>query len=132
METDTSFEKIKKIVRWIDNNIEKRPVISVPNALETLENKMGDCNEHAVLLAALSRASGIPARIESGMVYLNGHFYYHAWNSLYLGKWITVDASMDQLPADVTHIRLVTGGMEKQIDLISVIGKINITVLEKS
>ncbi|MDO9109265.1 MAG: transglutaminase-like domain-containing protein, partial [Desulfatirhabdiaceae bacterium] len=74
-EKDTPLIRIQKISGWIFQNIEKRPVLSVPNALETLENRMGDCNEHAVLLAAFSRAAGIPAQIEVGLVHLRGRFY---------------------------------------------------------
>jgi len=81
---DTLLEKANKLMRWVNKNIEKRPVLSLPDALATLTNKVGDCNEHAVLLAALSRAAAIPARIEAGLVYLNGRFYYHAWNLLYI------------------------------------------------
>ncbi len=79
------------------------------NALETLKNRMGDCNEHAVLFAAFARAAGVPSQIEVGLVHLRGRFYYHAWNSVFLGKWITVDALMNQIPADVTHISLGQG-----------------------
>lgn len=122
--------RAEKIMRWIYKNIEKRPVLSVPDALETLENRMGDCNEHAVLMAAMARAAGIPSQIEAGLVLLKGRFYYHAWNALFLDRWITADALMGQLPADVTHIRLVRGEAEHQIDLIGVIGKITIEILE--
>ncbi|MBI5589389.1 MAG: transglutaminase domain-containing protein [Deltaproteobacteria bacterium] len=108
-ETDTPLVRIQKITGWIFLNIEKRPVLSVPDALETLENRMGDCNEHAVLFAAFARAAGIPARIETGLVHLRGRFYYHAWNSVFLGKWITVDSLMNQIPADVTHISISRG-----------------------
>jgi len=93
---------------------------------------MGDCNEHAVLLAAFCRAAGIPAQVEAGLVFMKGSFYYHAWNVIYLGKWITVDALMNQMPADPTHIRIVRGEPDRQIDLIGVIGKINIKVLEQT
>ncbi|MBA4396971.1 MAG: hypothetical protein C0394_06270, partial [Syntrophus sp. (in: bacteria)] len=86
---DSDAVKVKKIMDWLYRNIEKRPVLSVPNATETLENRVGDCNEHAVLLAAMARAAGIPAQIEAGLVYQRGRFYYHAWNVLYLGEWIT-------------------------------------------
>lgn len=129
---DTPLQKTHKLIAWINDNIEKRPVLSVPSALDILENKMGDCNEHAVLLCALARAAGIPTKIEAGLVYMKGKFYYHAWNLLFLSEWITCDATMNQLPADVTHIRLVTGGTDKQIDLISIIGKIKLTILEHS
>jgi hypothetical protein len=127
---DSNAVKAKKIVDWLYQHIEKRPVLSVPNASETLENLVGDCNEHAVLLAAMARAAGIPAQIEAGLVYQRGRFYYHAWNVLYLGEWITADAVFGKIPADVTHIRLVRGGADRQIDLMGVIGKLKIEVLE--
>ncbi len=128
---DIPMVRARKIMEWIDENIAKRPVISVPNALETLENRMGDCNEHAVLMAAMARAAGIPSQIEAGLVFTRERFYYHAWNSLYLlGRWTTVDALMGQIPADVTHIRLVRGEAESQIDLMGVIGKLEIEILE--
>lgn len=129
-EADLPLEKAKKILFWIYKNIEKRPVLSVPDALSTLENRIGDCNEHAILLAALSRAAGIPARIEAGLVYLNGRFYYHAWNLLYVGKWVTADSLFGQIPADITHIRFSGGIPENQLDLIGVVGKVKLTVIE--
>lgn len=130
-EKDTPLARIQKITGWIFKNIEKRPVLSVSNALETLENRMGDCNEHAVLLAAFARAAGIPARIEVGLVHLLDRFYYHAWNSVFLGKWITVDALMDQIPADVTHISLSRGNPENQFQILGAVGSIGISILEQ-
>ncbi|MFH1079300.1 MAG: transglutaminase domain-containing protein [Pseudomonadota bacterium] len=127
---DSDAAKAKKIVDWLYKYIEKRPVLTVPNATETLENRMGDCNEHAVLLAAMARAAGIPAQVEAGLVYQRGRFYYHAWNVLYLGEWITADATLGKIPADVTHIRLVRGGADRQIDLMGVIGKLKLEILE--
>jgi hypothetical protein len=127
---DSDLVKAKKIVDWLYRHIEKRPVLSVPNATETLENRVGDCNEHAVLLAAMARAAGIPAQVEAGLVYQRGRFYYHAWNVLYLGDWITADATLGIIPADVTHIRLVRGGADRQIDLMGVIGKLKLEILE--
>jgi hypothetical protein len=129
--TDQSpLNKARRLVEWVHLHIEKRPVLSMPDALSTLENRMGDCNEHAVLLAALARAAGIPARVEAGLVYLNGKFYYHAWNLLYLGRWVTADAVFGQLPADVTHLRLVTGSIQQQLDLAGIIGTIAVDILE--
>lgn len=123
-------DKVVRLKNWLYTEIEKRPVISVPNALETLKNKMGDCNEHAVLFAALARASGVPTVIEAGLVYLNGRFYYHAWNAVYLDRWITVDALMDQFPADVSHIRLTRGGPDSQLDLMGVIGNVSLEIVD--
>lgn len=91
---------------------------------------MGDCNEHAVLFSAMARAAGIPAQVETGLVYMKGRFYYHAWNVLYLNKWITADALMGQMPADVTHIRLIRGELMDQLDLIHAIDKVKLKILE--
>lgn len=123
-------EKARRLVDWVYRLLRKQPVMSVPNALEVLENKVGDCNEHAVLLAALGRAAGIPTRIEAGLVFMKGQFYYHAWNAFYLGRWVTADAVFNQMPADISHLRLVIGGLERQIDLMGVIGRIDIAVEE--
>jgi hypothetical protein len=125
--------KADKLVAWVYRNLQKRPVLSVPNALETMENRVGDCNEHAVLLAAFARAVGIPADIETGVVYLRGRFFYHAWNTLYLrerGGWVTADAVLGQLPADVTHIRFVRGDADRQLDLVGLIGRLKLDILE--
>lgn len=124
------LDKVRSLVKWVHQNIEKRPVLSLPDALSTLENRVGDCNEHAVLLAALARAAGIPCRIEAGLVYLNGRFYYHAWNLVYLGRWITVDALFGQIPADVSHIRMVSGSPRQQLDLMAVIGQVKLKVIK--
>jgi hypothetical protein len=128
-QSDDPLQRAKLLLEWVYHHIEKRPVLSLPDALTTLENKEGDCNEHAVLLAAMARAAGIPARVETGLVYLNGRFYYHAWNLLYLGEWVTADAVYNQLPADVTHIRF-TSGSRQQSDLMGVLGRVRIKVVD--
>ncbi len=124
------LERVRRLLSWVHSNIEQRPVVSVPDALATLQNRAGDCNEHAVLMAALARAAGVPADIEVGLVHLRGRFFYHAWNRVYVGRWITVDALFDQIPADVSHIRLAVGSPEQQVDLMSVIGRLRLTVVE--
>jgi hypothetical protein len=122
--------RARMLLDWVHTHIKKRPVLSLPDALSTLENRMGDCNEHAVLLAALARAAGIPTRIEAGLVYLKGRFYYHAWNLMYLGHWITADSLFGQLPADVSHLRFATGSPEQQLDIMAVIGKVQLTIIK--
>lgn len=119
---------VHRILAWMEKHIEKRPVLSLPNALDTLKNRAGDCNEHAALFTALARACGIPTRIETGLVYLRGRFYYHAWNAIFCNDWITVDASMGQFPADATHIRLAVD--EDQTGLVASIGNIGISIQE--
>jgi hypothetical protein len=117
----------ERLRAWVFRTLEKRPVASIPNAVQVLQMRAGDCNEHAVLFAALARALGLPARVVAGVVYADGAFLYHAWNEVWLGAgWMTVDATFDQMPVDATHIKLVEGGPETHAALLTVIGKLAI------
>jgi transglutaminase-like putative cysteine protease len=109
--------------------LEKRITFSVPNAVQVLESKQGDCNEHTVLYVALARALGLPARTAVGLVYLNGSFYYHAWPEVWLDEWVAVDPTFGQYPADASHIRFVIGGLAQQVEIVRLIGNLDIDVL---
>lgn len=121
---------VEKLLRWVYRSIAKEPTMSIPSAVQVLETRRGDCNEHAVLMAALCRASGIPSRLCAGLVYMNGSFYYHAWVEVYLGRWVPADPTLDQLPADVTHIQFVQGDLEEQVAILQLLGRLEIDVLE--
>ena len=69
----------------------------------------GDCTEHAVLLAALARARGIPARVAIGLVYVPGlhGFGYHMWTEVAIaGVWIPLDATLGQAGIGAAHLKL--------------------------
>ncbi len=121
-----------RIKDWVYNQISKEPTVSIPNALEVLETKRGDCNEHTVLFNALARSVGIPAKTVVGIVYLRGAFYYHAWSEVWLGEWVSLDSVLNQFPADVTHVKFIEGEIDKQIDILQLIGNLKIEVIEAS
>ena len=83
-------------------------------------------------MAALARTVKIPAKVEAGLVYLGGRFYYHAWNLVFLGDWMSVDALFGQIPADVTHIRFSSGTPAQQLDLMNVIGRVQLKIMSES
>ncbi len=120
---------------WTYGNLEKVPVASVPSALEVLQSLRGDCNEHTTLFTALARSLGIPTRPVAGIVYsetifAEGAFYYHAWPEVWLGDgWVPVDPTFGQFPADATHLGLVVGDLDKQMEIMGVIGRINLSVV---
>jgi len=118
-----------KIKDWVYRELAKEPTVSIPNALEVLQAKKGDCNEHTVLFNALARAAGIPAKTVVGVVYLRGAFYYHAWSEIWLGSWVAIDSVLNQFPADVTHVKFLEGEIDRQIDILQLIGNLKIEVL---
>lgn len=75
----------------------------VANSLE------GDCTEHAVLNAALMRASGYPARVVLGVLIIfseqGAMAAGHAWNEIYHdGAWHIHDATQPAEDPDVQRI----------------------------
>jgi hypothetical protein len=128
--TASDLERVKILAKWVFENLEKRPVLGIPDALTTLSTKMGDCNEHAALFAALSRNAGIPTRVVAGVTFFEGAFYYHAWNEVCLDdNWYSVDTTKNQFPADLSHIKFVEGETREQVRIAALLGKLQINVV---
>jgi len=115
--------------RWVAAYVRKEQTVGLPSAVRVFELRRGDCNEFTTLYVALARAAGLPARPAAGLVRLGDHFYYHAWPEVYLGTWVPLDPTLDQFPADPTHLRFVTGGLARQVALLRVTGRLKIEVL---
>ena len=128
--------RAEKLTRGVNAMLDKKPTISLPSAREVLRTKVGDCNEHTALYVAMARSIGIPARIDVGLAYAHGAFYYHAWPEVYLdegrngGLWLPVDPTLNQFPADATHLRLARGGLDRQAAILPLIGRLKMTVLD--
>ena len=129
-DVSSPLTRIDKIVDWVFKSLEKRPTMSVPSAVDVLETKVGDCNEHAVLTAGLLRAAGIPTKTAVGVLYFEGRFYYHAWNEVFWGKWMAIDPLLGQIPADASHIRFLTGDISRQAEVVRLIGRLKMEILE--
>jgi transglutaminase-like putative cysteine protease len=121
---------VQKINQWVHDSVANVATFSVPNAVAIARSRRGDCNEHTQLLVALVRAIGVPARFASGLLYVNGKFYYHAWPEVWLGQWVAVDPTFGQFPADAAHLRFVLGGQSRQTELLQLMGNLTIKVLE--
>jgi len=88
--------------------------IGYASALETIERAEGDCTEHALLLAALGRARGIPTRVASGLAYVpsfagrSAVFVPHAWVYAWIDeRWQGFDAALPDFGAG--HLALDVG-----------------------
>ena len=98
------------LARWVRKNIEEKDLYTVfASAKEVLEARAGDCSEHAVLLAALSRVVGIPSRVVAGLLFREGSFAGHMWVEVYVGEWIPLDATSKDAIVYANRIALITG-----------------------
>lgn len=129
METSALAASLK-LIRWVHAFVTPIQTVTLPSALEVLNSKRGDCNEYTALFTALARSLGIPAKMVAGLVYQGNRFFYHAWPEVYLGRWVPLDPTFNQAPADATHIPLVEGSLQEQVGLISKLGRIKIYILE--
>jgi len=128
--------RAERLTRYVNGLLEKKPTVSIPSAREVLRTRVGDCNEHTALYVAMARSVGIPSRINVGLVFMHGAFYYHAWPEVYVavagnrGYWLPVDPTLNEFPADATHVRLARGGLDRQASILPLIGRLKLVVTD--
>lgn len=141
--------RAEAIRRFVHRYIRTKDLtVAFATASEVARTREGDCTEHGVLLAALLRVEGIPARVASGLIYADqfagerGIFGYHMWAQALLDvdgekKWVDLDATLpDATPFDATHITLAVSALadgETQSTLLSIaplLGNVEIAVQE--
>ena len=103
----TENDLLKYVYEHIDDKTYSR---TFDYASRIAESGAGDCTEHAVLLAALARASGYYARVVIGTLLLDTESepqaFGHAWTEIHDGSdWQIRDAT---LPADDSAIRNIS------------------------
>jgi len=111
----TDIERMQKAEGFVREYIFGKSLsVGYASALEVATTRQGDCTEHALLLAAIARASGIPARVATGIAYVDHFsgrehvFVPHAWVEAYVdGRWQGYDAALSRF--DAGHIALAVG-----------------------
>lgn len=126
--------RVRSLRSYLTDRIDTKGMdIGYATALETLQSLKGDCTEHAVLLTALARSLGIPARVVTGLVYVdrfagaNRVFIPHAWTQVWLnGRWESFDSAQGRY--DSTHIALGVGDGAPWhfFDAMAVLGSVHI------
>jgi hypothetical protein len=109
------LERMRDLEAFVFGYIDKKGLsVGYASALETAKSRQGDCTEHALLLAALGRAHGIPTRIMTGLAFVESFgnaervFVPHAWVQAWIdGRWQSFDAALGRF--DTGHIALGIG-----------------------
>ena len=135
-DTENAWLAAQRIEAWVDRHMsEKSMEVAFGSALEAFEEQRGDCSEHAMLLAAMARAVGIPCRVVLGLVYLGGIWGGHAWNEVWIdGVWYPLDGTHGYGSADPMRLamsRLTFADGEEGgglAGLVGLLGKIDVDV----
>lgn len=115
----------RKLARILE--LDARP-LTEPRPLE--KKLVGNCRDHSVLLAAMLKCQGIPARARCGFgtYFLPNHYEDHwvveYWNATQ-NRWVLTDAQLDPFqsenlkidfdPLDVPRNRFIVGGKAWQM-----------------
>jgi hypothetical protein len=141
----SALEKAEAMRAYTYRHIRKKGLEQAfASGSETARTQKGDCSEHAVLLATLLRANGIPARVACGLVYADQFagssdiFGWHMWTqALIEGKWVDFDATLNKRYS-AAHVLTGASAMDSgPLDanlttLVGLMGNMEIDVLEVS
>lgn len=100
--TGDHVERMQALQDLVHGHIHKKSLnIGYASAGDAARLREGDCTEHALLLAALGRALGIPTRVVNGLAYAGDFegnkavFVPHAWVTAWTGeRWQAFDAAL--------------------------------------
>jgi transglutaminase-like putative cysteine protease len=138
-----SMRRAEALRRLVHKHITRKGMqTAFASASETARTKEGDCSEHGVLLCALLRADGIPARVAMGLVYADafagaeGIFGWHMWTQALIdGKWVDFDATLP-VRYNAAHVLTSTSsladaqGITDMASAIQLIGNLEIEVVD--
>ena len=113
--SDDPWEVATALEKYVAATIKKKNFSQAfATAGEVAQSLEGDCTEHAVLLAALCRAKGIPCRVAIGLVYYppQAGFAYHMWNEAWIGdRWIPLDGTLGQGGVAAERLKLADSNL---------------------
>ena len=125
--------------RFVHSAIKKKDFSQAfATAAEVARSLEGDCTEHAVLLAALARVQGIPARVAMGLVYVEREraFMYHMWTEVYVdGRWIGLDGTLALGGLGAGHLKLSHSNLQgvspysSFLPVVQVMGQLSIAAI---
>ena len=134
-------EKCKRLTSYINSHLRLAAFsTSLQPASEVVKSRQGDCTEYAVLLAAVMRSQGIPARVAVGFAYVSNpaSLVPHMWTEAWIdGQWIPFDATLGGEVNPLTRVKVmdsplsdnVTNGTLLFVPLLNFLGRATVEIL---
>jgi transglutaminase-like putative cysteine protease len=106
-----AWKKAVRIEKWVHDNMKPNNGIGFVTAGQIARDLQGDCRQHAMLSAALCRASGVPARTALGLVYGEEKrrpvLAFHMWTEVWVkGQWLPLDATLGMAGVGPGHLKI--------------------------
>ncbi len=103
----SAYRAVTAICRWVSEYIEPTMIAETLSGSEVLERRTGKCSEYTTLFASIARAAGIPTRVALGVRRFNGSWGGHMWNEVFVGEWIPVDASANEVGGSLALLKFI-------------------------
>jgi hypothetical protein len=104
---ETALEAVTTLCAWVNDHVESTLIAETLSGPEVLARKVGKCSEFSTLFASLARSAGIPTRIVLGERLVGSLWMGHMWNEAYVGEWILVDASANEVGRSCALLKFV-------------------------
>ncbi|MSR31725.1 MAG: transglutaminase domain-containing protein [Gemmataceae bacterium] len=136
------LEKARKIEKFVSDKMTGASDIGFATAAQVAKSLRGDCRQHAMLMAAMCRAAGVPARTAIGLVYVEDRqsrkplMGFHMWTEVFAdGAWIGLDATLGEGVVGPGHVKIAHHNWHNQqtlaplLPVIRVMGQVKMEVL---
>jgi hypothetical protein len=110
--SESAFQAARRLNGYVAGDFQTG--VSLPSARYALESGVANPESRALLLVALARAAGLPARRVGGLVFQSGDFVPHHWVEIWLGAqegWTPFDPTTNEAGhVGASHIALWESG----------------------
>lgn len=134
------MQKALRIERWVNQRMTPKPYEALATADHVARHLEGDCTEYAMLMAAMCRAEGVPARTAIGLVYGENSgapvFAFHMWTEVWVrGQWYPFDATLGRGSIGAAHLKITDQSWQDErsmaplLPVLRVLGRLQIEIL---
>lgn len=103
----TAVEAVQALSTWVYRYIDGALIAETLTGPQVLLRKTGKCTEYSTLFASLARSAGIPTRMALGERMVANQWGGHMWNEVWVGRWVTVDASVDEVGGSFALLKFI-------------------------
>ena len=140
-EESDPWRKAQRLEKWVHEQMKGDDEVNFAPASQILQDRRGDCRQHAMLTAALCRAAGVPARTAVGLVYVDDRrrgpvLAFHMWTEVWIkGQWLMLDAVLGRGSVGAGHLKIADHSWQDiqtlapLLPVTRVIGKVRVEVV---
>ena len=115
---DDCWTAALRLERYVSRNLKPEAAAALVPASEFASTWRGDCRHAALTLAALCRASNMPARTAVGLLYVEKGgrpaLGFHMWTEVFIdGQWIGLDGTLGQGGIGAGHVKVSDHSWDK-------------------